>query len=205
VSSMVILLNYGVAVLVSEIPLSWKDILMSDKKKRRHSIKQNQILGEDLPQVVYLMNVQDTTDESLSEIQSPKIGLDGVLEFCKSYLPDNEQEYLQLILLLADVCVGVWRARSKLMDPNSGEPLEEAKRALRPLDSTRDLLIQSGFEIRDITKQPYDVGMLDKVVTWEKREDLTREMVIETIRPTILYKDKMIKQGEIIVGTPPRN
>jgi hypothetical protein len=31
---------------------------------------------------------------------------------------------------------------------------------------------------------------------------LTRDMIIETIKPTIYFKDNLVQTGEVIVGTP---
>ena len=106
-----------------------------------------------------------------------------------------------MLQLLADVCVGMWRTHSKMVDSTSGEA---TRRALRPLESTMDILRQAGFEIKDHTDKPYVVGMQEKVVAWETKEGLKSEMIIETIRPTIIYQEMVIKQGEIIVGVPPK-
>lgn len=156
---------------------------LSPKTGRKPSVKmvRIQVLSKDLKG--FINRFKNTSRQDLREI-------------------DNE--YLQLLQVISDVCVGVWRTRSKMIDPANGEPFEEAKRALRPLENTLDTLLQAGFEIRDSTNKPYVVGMLEKVVTWEQKEDLQDETIIETIRPTIVYHQEVLKNGEIVVGIPVR-
>jgi hypothetical protein len=141
-------------------------------------------VSADLLKLLHPAEIPNENPVIIDDIQSPK-----------------EQQLLQL---LADVCVGMWRTHSKMIDPNSGEALEETMRAFRPLQSTIDILLQGGFEIKDHTNKPYVVGMLEKVVAWETVESLKSEMIIETIRPTIIYHEMVLKQGEIIVGVPPK-
>jgi hypothetical protein len=40
------------------------------------------------------------------------------------------------------------------------------------------------------------------VVAAEKRAGITREMVAETIRPSILFGDQLVKPGEIVIAVP---
>jgi hypothetical protein len=180
---------------------------MSSTKNNRHPSKKTSGLRAELRQMDFPAELRIKQPDRLDEMQVLAEELAGLLDWFKKYykkdVPEKDKEYLQLLQLLGEVCVGLWRTRSKLIDSNSGEPLEEIKRALRPLESTLDTLRQGGFEIKDRTNQPYVIGMLEKVVIWEPQAGLTREMIIETIRPTIIYQEMVLKQGEIVVGVPP--
>lgn len=179
---------------------------MSNAKNFRHPSKKTLGLRGGLRQLDYPREIRIKPPDRLDEIQILAEDLAGLLDWFKNYykkdIPEKDKEYLELLQIISEVCVGVWRARSKMIDPVSGEPLEESKRALRPLESTLDTLLQGGFEIKDYTNKPYVVGMLEKVVTWEQKEDLRNEIIIETIRPTIIYHEKVLQNGEIIVGVP---
>ena len=177
---------------------------MSTKKEHRHPTKKKL----DFRQLNYPAEIRIKSPDRLDEIQVLATDLANLLDWFKNYykkeVPEKDKEYLHLLNLIGEICIGLWRAKSKMVDSDSGEPLEETRRALRPIDSTLDLLRQSGFEIKDRTNTPYVIGMLEKVITWENKEGLTSEVIIETIKPTIVYQEKIIKQGEIIVGVPPK-
>jgi hypothetical protein len=176
---------------------------MSSKNKP-HLLKKIQAIRAELQQLDHPAETGIKRPDRLDEIQIREEGLHRPLDWFKKDVTEKDKEYLQLLQLLADVCVGMWRTHSKMIDPNSGEALEETRRALRPLESTMDILRQGGFEIKDHSNKPYVVGMLENVVAWETKEGLKSEMIIETIRPTIIYQEMVLKQGEIIVGVPPK-
>jgi hypothetical protein len=104
--------------------------------------------------------------------------------------------------LLADIGTGLWRLRQKMVKPGTDQPLDEMQRPFRHLESVWDALVQAGAEIQNHTDKPFDPGMSLKVVAYQPTPGLGRERVIETIKPTIYFKGKMIQMGEVIVGRP---
>jgi hypothetical protein len=108
------------------------------------------------------------------------------------------------VRMLADVGTGLWRLRQKMVRPGTSEPLDDMRRAYRHLESVWDTLAQSGLEIQDHTDTLFDSGLSLKVIAFQPTPGLGREMVIETIKPTIYYKGQSIQMGEVIVGTPER-
>lgn len=120
----------------------------------------------------------------------------------KNFVPTREVVPASIIQALSVIATNVWRARKKLVDPNTGEAKEETKRVHRHIEAICEALRQIGIEIIDKQGQPYDSGMALKVITFEKISGLTREKVAETIKPTITYTGRLIQIGEIIVGTP---
>lgn len=112
------------------------------------------------------------------------------------------QEIVSMLKLFADVTTGIWRTRLKMLQTGTDQPYEEMRKAYRPLAATFDLLCQAGIEIKDWTGAPFTSGMIEKVVTFESSPSVLRDTVLETIKPTILYKGQLLQKGEIIVGVP---
>lgn len=108
--------------------------------------------------------------------------------------------------LLADIGTGLWRLRQKLLQPGSDQPLEEVRRAYRHFQGVWDTLQEGGVTILDHTNQPYDSGLDLKVVTFETHPGIQREVVSETIKPSIYFerygKRWLIQMGEVIVAAP---
>jgi len=110
----------------------------------------------------------------------------------------------ELIQLLADVATGLWRLRSKMLTPGTKQPAEEHRRSYKQLESILDLLMQAGVQIRDHTGEAVPRGGIYtlKALAYEPTAGLAREQVIETLKPTIAFKDQVVQTGEVIIGTP---
>jgi hypothetical protein len=113
-------------------------------------------------------------------------------------------ETAELILLLADVATGLWRLRSKMLTPGAKQPAEDNRRSFKQLESILDSLMQAGLQIRDHTGEAVPRGGIYtlKALAYEPTTGLAREQVIETLKPTITFKDRVIQTGEVIIGTP---
>ncbi|WP_030430622.1 hypothetical protein [Allokutzneria albata] len=95
---------------------------------------------------------------------------------------------------LADVATAVWRLRAKLADQDS--PVH------RHAQTAMDALAEAGIEVQSYRDQGYDPGLAIRVLAFQPRPGLTREIIVETIRPTVYLHGKVISMGEVIVGTP---
>lgn len=108
--------------------------------------------------------------------------------------------------LIAHVGTGLWRLRQKLLKPESDQPLDEVRRAYRHFQSVWDAIEDAGFTIQDHTNQSYDAHLALKVVAFEPNPNVQREIVSETIKPSIYYQQndsqQVIQMGEVIVATP---
>lgn len=105
------------------------------------------------------------------------------------------------------MATNVWRIRSKLLDSTTTEAREEIskddlRKLSRYIDATLEAFNGMGFEIKDRTGEIFDYGLPEKVVTAQPREGLSKEMIVETIRPTIYFKDQIAQQGEVVIATP---
>ena len=89
-----------------------------------------------------------------------------------------------------------------MVKSGTSQPFEEMSRAYRHLESIWDIIVQTGVDIKNHTGDLFDSGMSIKVIAFQPTTGLTREKIIETIKPSIYYNKKRIQMGEVIVGTP---
>jgi hypothetical protein len=103
---------------------------------------------------------------------------------------------------LASLATQVWRARARIIDPETGEPREEMRRIYRHVESAFEVFDQMGLVIKDWLQQSYDPGLPVKVLTFQPTPDILRDTVLEAVRPTVIWKDRLLQMGEVIVGIP---
>lgn len=104
--------------------------------------------------------------------------------------------------LLADMATNLWRLRQRMLQPGTSQPLEEMRKAYRSFEAAWDTLMGAGIEILDHTGNPFNSGLLLHVLAFQPVPGVAQETVIETIRPTVYYRQQIIQPGEVIVGTP---
>lgn len=127
----------------------------------------------------------------------------------QAYPEHNTVAYQELmsfmINLLADLGTGLWRLRQKMVQPGTNEPIDEVRRAFRHLESIWDVLAQSGVEIQDHTGESVPEGGIYalKAIAYEPTPGLIHEQVVETVKPSIYFREQMIQMGEVVIGTPP--
>lgn len=104
--------------------------------------------------------------------------------------------------VLAELATGLWRMRSKMVDAETMEPLEEMTSVHRHLESMWDTLTEAGVQIHDHNGEVFISGKSLLVLAFQPTLDVDQETVIETIAPTIFLHESCIQVGEVIVGTP---
>ena len=102
----------------------------------------------------------------------------------------------------ASIATNVWRAKTKMVDSETGETKEEMKRVYRHIEAIIEALKQVGVETIDPEGRVYDSGMALKVVSFESTPGLSNEEIKETIKPSVAWQGRLIQIGEVIVGTP---
>ena len=117
-------------------------------------------------------------------------------------LPDNVAK-----ALLA-MATNAWRIRVKLSDSTTGElrteiTKDELKKLSRYVEGIFEVLAGIGMEVKDRTGEAFDYGLPEEVVTAHPQAGLRKEMIIETLRPTIYWGTKIAQKGEVVIGTPP--
>lgn len=103
---------------------------------------------------------------------------------------------------LADLATRLWRLRNQMTKPNSNEALPGMERTFRFFESAWDALARENIDIIDHTNEIFDPGIPLEVLSYEKRDGLVREIIIETVKPTIFYMDQRIQNGQVLVGIP---
>lgn len=108
---------------------------------------------------------------------------------------------------LIEVANQSWRIDAALIDADTGEPkaalspqdIKKLSKALETIcDCTRDL----GIRVVDRCNEDFHPGLPDEVVTEEPREGISKERIIRTIRPTIMWNQTMVQRGEIDIAVP---
>lgn len=105
--------------------------------------------------------------------------------------------------LVVRVATGLWRLRQRMIDPLTKQPKDEMRRAYRHVESLWDTLGEFGVEIQDHGGEAFDSGMALVVLSYEQDPAVTREVVKETVKPTIYLRERCIQRGEVIVASPP--
>ena len=114
-------------------------------------------------------------------------------------IPTDVQELLKP---LSELATNAWRLKTRMVDPETDEPREEARKLYRHVEGLFRALNDAGIEVIDKTGKPYDNGMPEKVIDFPQTPGLVKEEIIETIRPSIRWKEQPLQHGEIIVGIP---
>ncbi len=103
---------------------------------------------------------------------------------------------------IANIVTNLWRAKSKMVDAKTGEPTEEMRRIHRHVEGALEAFTVLGLRISDMVNQPYDAGLPVKVLTFQPTAGLTRDTILEVVRPTVIWQDTLLQMGEIVVGIP---
>jgi hypothetical protein len=102
---------------------------------------------------------------------------------------------------LAELAVGLWRLQGTLQREYGGGDITET-RSWRHLQRLMKQMEDRGITLADKTGEEYDPGMSLKVVHCQEVENLSREIVHETLSPTVFFNGEVLRAGEVIVGMP---
>jgi hypothetical protein len=64
------------------------------------------------------------------------------------------------------------------------------------------VLTAAGIEVIDHTDTPFEAGMQVKVLAFEPRPGISRDRIVETIKPSVYHRSQLIQMGEVIVASP---
>jgi hypothetical protein len=106
------------------------------------------------------------------------------------------------VRVIAEVATGLWRLRNRLVDPETDQPLPELGKVYRHAQAILDTLAEAGVEIQSHLNTPYDSGQAISAVAFQPVPGLTRETVVDTVRPSVYMGGRQIQRGEVVVGTP---
>lgn len=103
---------------------------------------------------------------------------------------------------LVEVATNAWKGQLRLAKWPSDELQAERKRLERNFESILSRLESFGVRVKDHTGETYDYGQALKVVAAQPQEGIKREIVTETIRPTVYWREHIIQRGEVVIATP---
>jgi hypothetical protein len=100
---------------------------------------------------------------------------------------------------LAEAATNLWRAQRKL---SGSDATTQSRQAGRYLRTCREALTDAGLVVQDHEGDAFHPGRSLEVLVYEEDPALTVETVLETVRPSIYYRDRRIQMGQVIVGRP---
>jgi len=103
---------------------------------------------------------------------------------------------------IAVLATNIWRAQTRMLDPQTRQPREETRRLYRHIEGAMEAFATMGVRLSDWMDQPYDAGLPVKVLSFQPTPELTRDTVIEAVRPAVFWQDRLLQVGEVIVGIP---
>ncbi|HEY1083297.1 MAG TPA: hypothetical protein VGE29_13600 [Prosthecobacter sp.] len=103
---------------------------------------------------------------------------------------------------LAEIAIHAWRLQRRMRDKTTRQVLDDQRASHRHVEGILESLAAAGFSLRDREGEPYDYGLPERVVAAEKRPGLPREVVLETIRPSLFFQGQILRPGEIIIAVP---
>jgi hypothetical protein len=102
----------------------------------------------------------------------------------------------------ADMANAVWALQQKSRDPATSELKDEFRAVYRHVERLAECLTEIGIEAQNHTNQPFDSGQSLEVIAFQPTAGIAKEIVLETIRPSVYLKGRRIQVGQVIVATP---
>ena len=75
----------------------------------------------------------------------------------------------------------------------------------RQVHASRQALADDGLEIQEHDGMPFDSGQSLEALVFQDEPGLDREVVLETVRPSVYFRGERIQMGQVIVGRPPQS
>lgn len=171
-------------------------------QKKMHSARRRvmKALNIPLPNEPKLPIMTDNTGLGAKKDEADRINAEMIQ---LRNLANTRQEWDALLMkACAAIATNAWRAKTKMVDADTGEPKEEMKRVYRHVDAIIESLKQIGIETVDPVGRAYDSGLALHVVSFEPTQGISHEEIKETIKPSVAWQGQLIQIGEVIVGTP---
>lgn len=104
--------------------------------------------------------------------------------------------------VLLRAATGIWRALRKLEQRGEALSAADARQVRRHIEASRRSLAEDGLEIQEHDGAPFDPNQSLEALVFQDSPGLTRETVLETVRPTVYFRGRRIQTGQVIVGRP---
>ncbi len=148
--------------------------------------------------------VKDQNDKGLIYFFKSKADFDRCIAGgCKLIAAENAQDASDFVLtieLISSLAVEMWRLDKRIEKAKISQGIDNA--IIDQVQRIKDLFRKQEIEICDHTGVDYNDGLSVKALHIEEVENIPKGKmkVIETVKPSIYYKGKVISHGEVIVG-----
>ena len=115
------------------------------------------------------------------------------------------QELSGILNALAAIATAIWRVRGKLETEINVELPSELRHIPRHIQAAWDALAAGHIEVQDLRGERYVPGMAVKILAFQPLEGISSEIVHETIKPSIYFKDTLIQYADVIIARPMRD
>ncbi len=124
---------------------------------------------------------------------------------CQLFHPDNVipvNDFNNGFKLTISFCVEMWRLEKRLKKLKEEQPSVDLSAFFDQMERIKDLFIREGIVVKDYLEQGYKEGISLRVLHFEDDPTLPAgyAKIVETIRPTIFYNEKVIFHGEVVVA-----
>lgn len=108
----------------------------------------------------------------------------------------------ELVKGIAAAATAVWKLQARVDRERREQAFEAPKWLVRQLEAANDALAASGVHARAHTGDKYLPGMAVNVIAFQPQVGTTFEMILETVKPSVFFRDALIQPGDVIVATP---
>jgi hypothetical protein len=104
--------------------------------------------------------------------------------------------------LIISFCIEMWRLEKRFKKLHDEQPDLDLSAFFDQMERIRDLFIRDGIVVKDYLDEGYKEGISLQVLHFEDDPTLPPgyAKIVETVRPTIFYNDKVIFHGEVVVA-----
>lgn len=103
---------------------------------------------------------------------------------------------------LVKAAIGLWRTQRRVDAQDEGDDSRLSRHVRLHLRTAWAGLAELGLTVRTHDGEPFDSGLALVAEAFQPHPGATREIVIETVSPTVLLAGRMIRPGKVVVGRP---
>jgi hypothetical protein len=107
----------------------------------------------------------------------------------------------EVLHTLVTISTALWRIKTKLDNETINGLPQQLRHLPRHIQAAWDALSSGAIEIKDPTGKPYVPGMAVNVIAFQPTEGVTFKFILETIKPSIFYRDRLIQRADVIVAS----
>ncbi len=126
---------------------------------------------------------------------------------CSLVSPKNAYEATEMrsaIDLVSSFATEIWRLEKRLNNIKEGIPGAQVDLGslFDQIQRIKDIFQKEEVEIKDFLNGNYNDGMSVNVLHFEEDKNLPKGTmrIVETVRPTVMFKGQVISHGEVIVA-----